>query len=74
MDVYAPQSNDILIHSARTAVTLDLPSFLRGDLNITTAQLFGLRAKLTRKTPDAPLNIQYIIDAFSSEKKHTRST
>ena len=67
MDVYAPQSNDILIHSARTAVTLDLPSFLRGDLNITTAQLFGLRAKLTRKTPDAPLNIQYIIDAFSSD-------
>ena len=71
LDVYAPHSNDVLIHSARTAVTIDLPSLLRGDINITTAQLFGVRAKLTRKTPDAPLNIQYILDAFSSDDEES---
>ncbi|MCR4614335.1 MAG: translocation/assembly module TamB [Bacteroidaceae bacterium] len=67
LDVYDPQGQQVLIHSARLAVTLDLPNLLQGDVNITTAQVFGLHVVINRKTSDSPLNIQYIIDAFSSK-------
>lgn len=73
LDIYAPNSKEVLIHSARTSVTIDLPALLKGDVNITTAQIFGLHATLTRKTPDSPLNIQYIIDAFSSKDEEEPS-
>ena len=67
LDVYDQKGLEVLLHSARMTVTLDVPNLLQGKVNITTAQIFGFNAKINRKTLDSPLNIQYIIDAFSTK-------
>lgn len=36
---------------------------------VTYAEVTGLDARITQKAPDAPLNIQFLIDAFKSKEK-----
>lgn len=68
LEVKSPDGENIL-KAARTAVTIELPDILKGNINITTAQLFGVKARLYRKTQSSPLNIQYIIDAFAADEE-----
>lgn len=59
---------------SRTAVQLNLLSIFVGEINITTAQVFGLKANLYKETPKSELNCKFVIDALKSkDKKKTKS-
>lgn len=60
------QGKDMLGIS-RFSVKIDLPSLFRQQIRIHSIQLFGLDAHLNRPRPDAPLNCQFLIDAFASK-------
>ncbi len=53
--------------ATRLSVKIGLLAALRGDIDITSAQVFGMKARLYRATADAPLNIQYVIDSLASK-------
>lgn len=44
-----------------------------GDVVITYVELVSLDAALSQNSPDAPLNIQFLIDAFKSKEKREKS-
>lgn len=56
-----------LLGISRFSVKIDIPSLFRKQIRISSIQLFGLDARLSRPTPDAPLNCQFLIDAFASK-------
>lgn len=56
-----------LLGISRFSVKIDIPSLFRKQIRISSIQLFGLDARLSRSTPDAPLNCQFLIDAFASK-------
>lgn len=60
------QQGKSMLNVRRLAVTFDLPSLMIGDMEINTAQMFGLEAHLYRHTPTSPLNAQFLIDSLSS--------
>lgn len=60
------QQGKSMLNVRRLAVTFDLPSLMMGDMEINTAQMFGLEAHLYRRTPTSPLNAQFLIDSLSS--------
>ena len=68
MTVYEPNGKPMGTVS-RVSASIDLLSLLSGQVDIGTAQLFGVRATLYRKTPDSAPNYQFIIDAFTEEQK-----
>lgn len=66
--VYEP-SGKTLGTIARTSASIDLISLFSGQVDIGTAQLFGVRATLYRETPESVPNYQFIIDAFAQEEQ-----
>ena len=68
MTIYEPDGKK-MASIARVSASINLLSLMSGQVNIGTAQLFGARATLYKETPDSPPNFQFIIDAFSKEKK-----
>lgn len=54
-----------MLHVSRLSVSVDLTQLARGQVDITTVQLFGAQATIGRRTADAPLNCQFLIDALS---------
>ena len=54
---------------ARMSASIDLISLLSGQIDIGTAQLFGIKATLYRETPESAPNYQFIIDAFAQEEQ-----
>lgn len=63
-----------LLSAARTAASIELtPLITTGRITVNTAQLFGLKAHLAKANPKAPLNCQFIIDAFKSKKQKSSS-
>lgn len=53
--------------ATRLSVKVGLLAALKGDLGITSAQVFGMKARLYRATADSPLNIQFVIDSLASK-------
>lgn len=43
-----------------------------GKIDISTAQLFGAKANIYKKTPNDKYNYQFVIDAFSSDDKESK--
>ena len=69
-DIYVEdQEKRPMLEATRTSATIALVPLLSGKIQISTAQVFGLKANLSKKSPDAPLNCQFVIDAFSSDEK-----
>ncbi|MDR1762669.1 MAG: translocation/assembly module TamB domain-containing protein [Dysgonamonadaceae bacterium] len=67
-DVYMEdQSKDTLLYAKRISAGLDLMPLLKNQWHVNSVQLFAFQVNLTKKTDDSPLNIQYIIDAFSTK-------
>lgn len=52
---------------SRFSVKIDISSLFRGKIRISSVQLFGLDARLNRTHLKAPLNCQFLIDAFASK-------
>lgn len=62
---------DDILSIDRMGAGLSIGSLLHGEIVVTYSELIGLKLNLERSTPDAPLNIQPIIDRFkpAGEKK-----
>ena len=59
--------DDTLIYVPRLSANFELmPLIRKGDINIHTVKLAEPDIRITRVTPDEPLNLQFLIDKFSS--------
>lgn len=67
MVIHEPSGKEMLTVS-RVSASVNLLSLMYGQINIGTAQLFGVKASLYRKTPDSAPNYQFLVDALSSNK------
>lgn len=56
-----------LLRSGRIAVIVDFLELFRGNISISSMQIFGTHIQLVRENEDANLNCQFIIDALSTE-------
>ena len=72
MTIYEPDGKK-MASIARVAASINLFSLLDGQVNIGTAQLFGVKATLYKETPDSKPNFQFIVDAFSKKEKKEKS-
>lgn len=62
------QEDKEMVKIARVSAKFQLMQlFTEGRISIHTAQLFGTHLHLRRATPTAPLNMQFVIDAFASK-------
>ncbi len=53
--------------ATRLSVKVDYLEAMYGRVAITSAQVFGMKARLYRANADSPLNIQYVIDSLASK-------
>ena len=58
---------DTLLHAQRLIAGVALQELLQRRLVFTTVQLYDFEVSLQRETPDAPLNLQFILDRFKKE-------
>ena len=64
--LYEP-SGEQFASIARVSANVSPSLLLTGKISIGTAQLFGVKAKLYKQTPDSEPNFQFLIDAFQNE-------
>jgi hypothetical protein len=62
------QSGDTLFTAKRISAGFDLIPLFKKKFRFHSVQLFTFNLHLSRDTQDKPLNIQYIIDAFQTNK------
>ena len=67
------QNGDTLLTAKRIAAGFDFLPLFRQKFHFSSAQIYTFSLNLSKKTEDSPLNIQYIIDAFQTEKKEEAS-
>lgn len=68
------KDNVTALKVGRVSASLDFANILKGQISLHSAQLFSANAKLYKKDVDSTLNIQYVIDAFSSNDTTKSST
>ncbi len=56
-----------MLRASRISVKLDVLALTRGEVSISSAQLFGLKANLYKPTAGAPLNCQFVLDSLASK-------
>lgn len=67
-DLYLEDQNgDVLFQAKRLAVGFEFIPLFKGKIRFKTAQLFSFQFNLNRETEQDPLNLQFVIDAFSSK-------
>lgn len=69
--LYGQDNEQILIANKLTA-DIDILALINKKVIITSAKLSDFDINLHKETSTSPLNIQYIIDAFRSDKKDTK--
>lgn len=58
-----------MLRCGRLSAKIDISELLRGELVISSAQIFSLKADIYRNDSKSPLNCQFLIDSLSSGKK-----
>lgn len=53
-------------------VNLDLMQLTKKKVKVQSAKISGLQAELYKLSPDEPLNLQFILDAFKKDKKNEK--
>lgn len=62
------QSHKKMLSASRVGARIDIWHLLRtGEINISSAQLFGLRAELYKTSKDAKPNFQFVLDSLASK-------
>ncbi len=62
-----------MLKVARVSASINLFKLItKGKVDISTAQLFGTKANLYKKTPNDDHNFQFVIDAFKSDDKESK--
>ncbi len=56
-----------MLRASRISVKISILDLTRGDITISSAQLFGLKANLYKQTAKAPLNCQFVLDSLASK-------
>ena len=67
------QNGHQMLRASRMSVKFDYLSLAQGRFSVSSAQLFGLRARLYRKNALSPLNFQFVIDSLASKKPSQQS-
>lgn len=63
------QKDSLMIASPRLSVSIDMLEALKGNISISSAQIFGLRAYLSKENKDVPFNFQFALDSLASKDK-----
>lgn len=61
------QSGKKMLKVARLSAKFEIMPLFKGKIAIRSVQLFGFNINLNKNTPNAPLNCQFVIDAFASK-------
>lgn len=61
------QQGKQMLNVARISVKISLSAIAHGQIEITSAQFFGLHANLYKATPEAKPNFQFVIDSLASK-------
>ena len=73
-DVDVPDQSGLpMLRVSRVAARVDMLALLSGRISVSTAQLFGAHANLSRADSASALNCQFLIDAFSSNDTTSKS-
>lgn len=56
-----------LFEANHVAAGFEVLPLLKGKFVFSTVRLFGFSVNLKKKTPDSPLNLQFVLDAFASK-------
>ena len=67
------QQGKEMLRATRLSAKLDYVALMEGRISVTSAQLFGLKARLCQATADARPNYQFVLDSLAS-KDTTRHT
>ena len=65
------QKQQEMIRVDRTSVKINLMALLDGKIRISNAQLFGPVLHIKKANPETPSNLQFLIDAFTSDEKES---
>lgn len=68
------QDHKTMLSAPRLSVKLDILDLFNGEISISSAQIFGMKANLYRKTAHSDTNFQFFIDSLSSKDKKEKST
>ena len=63
-----------LFEASHVAAGFEAFPLLKGRFVFTSVRLFGFSVNLKKKTPDAPLNLRFVIDAFASRDTLKKNT
>ena len=63
------KSDKDMLHASRISVSLNLWELTKGNITISSAQIFGLKANLYKKDGTTAPNFQFVIDSLSSDSK-----
>ncbi len=63
------QSGKDLLAAPRISASWSWIDLMRGQISISSAQIFGMKANLYKKTSSSKTNFQFIIDSLSSKEK-----
>lgn len=56
-----------LFEANHVAAGFEIAPLIKGKIVFSTVRLFGFTVNLNKKTPDSPLNLQFVLDAFASK-------
>ena len=68
------QQNKPMLQAARLSASAELTPLLSGRISISSAQLFGVKATLYKKTADAKPNYQFVLDSLASKDTTKQKT
>lgn len=60
------QEGQTLFEANHVAAGFEVLPLFKGKFVFTTVRLFGFSVNLKKKTPESPLNLQFVLDAFAS--------
>ncbi len=58
-----------MLQASRVSVSIDIWQLLQGKIDISSAQIFGLKANLYQSSANEKPNYQFVIDSLSSKEK-----
>ncbi len=67
------QRNRPLLTVSRFSASFEILPLFQGKISIRSVQLYGMNASLYKTAEEAPLNCQFLIDAFSGEESREKS-
>lgn len=68
------QSHKELLESKRLSAKVDILPLFHGEVSVSSIQLFGVSAHLSKANAEAPFNFQFILDSLKSKDNSKKKT